>query len=288
MTRIGELLAGGPSLSYEFFPPKTPKAHRDLEKTLQDLATTEPDFVSVTYGALGATRDTTHEIVNHIHADIGLVVMPHLTCVGHSRGELVTLLRQYRDEGIENVLALGGDPPADPAAKRGDFRYAAELIEVIREIGGFHVGVAAFPEGHPRSTDRQADRRHLAAKLEMADFGITQFFFDADVYFRMRDELAELGCHTPVLAGVMPVMNVERARAMAAMNGAEFPAWLDARFRGLDSREDVERMGTEVATELTLKLVEGGAPGIHLYALNRSGPAKAVIGAAGLRARGRG
>ena len=286
MARIGDLLAQRRTLSYEFFPPKTPKAHRDLEKTLQELATTQPDFVSVTYGALGSTRDTTHEIVNHIHTDIGLVVMPHLTCVGHSRGEVVELLEQYRDEGIENVLALGGDPPADPSAKRGDFRFASQLIELVREIGGFHVGVAAFPEVHPNSPDREADRRHLAAKLEMADFGITQFFFDADPYFRMRDELDGLGCTTPVLPGVMPVLNIQRARQMAATNGADFPGWLETRFGGLGSQAEIERVGTEVAIELTEKLIDGDVPGIHLYALNRSGPAKAVIEAAGLRPGG--
>ena len=284
MTRVADLLAQGPTLSYEFFPPKTDKAQRDLEKTLLELAATSPDFVSVTYGALGSTRDRTHEIVKHIHTDTGLVVMPHLTCVGHTRAEVVELLEQYRDEGIENVLALGGDPPKDPAAKAGEFRFASELVELIREVGDFSVGVAAFPEIHPRSTDRNLDRQHLAAKLELADFAITQFFFDAEPYLTMRDELDALGCTTPVLPGVLPVANVEGARRMAAMNGAAFPGWLEERLATASDDAHTMSIGAEIATELTSLLIAEGAPGVHLYTLNRSGPAQAVAASAGLRA----
>ena len=278
MARIAELIAAGPTLSYEFFPPKNEQAQRDLEKALQRLAPTDPAFVSVTYGAGGSTRDRTHDVVQHIHRDLGIVAMPHLTCVGHTRAEVLELLGLYRADGIENVLALGGDPPQDSTVTRGEFTYASELIDVARDVGGFSIGVAAFPEMHPKSPDRASDRRHLAAKLERADFGITQFFFEADVYFRMRDELDALGVTTPVLPGVMPVVNLEGARRMSAMNGAAFPDWLSAKLEPIarDRRATAE-IGAEVAAELSQKLLRGGAPGLHIYALNRSGPARRVV-----------
>ncbi|MBW3536744.1 MAG: methylenetetrahydrofolate reductase [Actinobacteria bacterium] len=277
MARIGELISQGPTLSYEFFPPKDEQAQRDLEKTLQRLAPTEPAFVSVTYGAGGSTRDLTHDVVRHIHRDTGLVAMPHLTCVGHTHAEVVDLLRQYKEEGIQNVLALGGDPPQDATAV-SEFTYASELIELAREIGGFSVGVAAFPEVHPKSPDRESDRRHLAAKLDMADFGITQFFFETEPYFRMRDELDALGVTTPVLPGVMPLVNVAGARRMAAMNGAAFPDWLSERLDPVaDDPRAVAEIGAEVAATLSEELLRGGAPGLHLYALNRSKPALRVV-----------
>lgn len=277
MARIRELLAQGATLSYEFSPPKTDDAVRDLQRVVQDLAATKPSFVSVTYGAGGSTRDRTHEVVSHIHQETGLVAMPHLTCVGHTRDEVLELLSQYRDEGIENVLALAGDPPKDGSTPAGDFTYATELIEVAREVGDFSVGVAVFPEVHPRSPDRESDRRHLATKLEMADFGITQFGFEAEPYFRMRDELDALGVSTPVLPGVMPFVH-EGVQRMAKMNGAAFPDWLGARFAEVsDDRKKTRALGTEVAAHLAEELLRGGAPGLHLYALNRSGPALRVV-----------
>lgn len=281
MARIGDLLAAGPTLSYEFSPPRTEQAERDLEKALQELMPSEPDFVSVTYGAGGSTRDRTHDAVLHIHRDLGLVAMPHLTCVGHTRTEVLDLLRLYRSEGIENVLALAGDPPKDESSPKGEFTYASELVEVAREVGGFSIGVAVFPEVHPRSTDRASDRQHLARKLEAADFGITQFFFEAEPYFRMRDELDALGATTPVLPGVMPIVNVAGARRMSAMNGASFPDWLAAKLDPVaDDPAAVAEIGAEVAARLAAELLAGGAPGLHLYALNRSGPALRVLGSA--------
>ena len=282
MTRIGDLLAAGPTLSYEFSPPRTAQAERDLEKALQELMPSEPDFVSVTYGAGGSTRDRTHDAVLHIHRDLGLVAMPHLTCVGHTRSEVLELLSVYRDEGIENVLALAGDPPKDSAAPKGEFNYASELVEVAREVGAFSIGVAVFPEVHPRSTDRASDRRHLARKLEAADFGITQFFFEAEPYFRMRDELDAMGVSTPVLPGVMPFVH-EGVQRMAKLNGAVFPGWLADRVAAVaGDPKGLRAVGTEAAVELAAELLRGGAPGLHLYALNQSGPATAVTKAVGL------
>jgi methylenetetrahydrofolate reductase (NADPH) len=198
--------------------------------------------------------------------------MAHLTCVGHTRADVTALLDHYAANGVENILALGGDPPADGSAVSGDFDYAAELVELVRaHPGGFSIGVAAHPELHPRSPDRQSDRQHLADKLAVADFGVTQFFFTIDDYAQMIDELAALGCDTPVVPGVMPVINVAGLHRMAGMNGTALPPALVARFAAADGDPAaVTEAGVEVATELVEALLEVGAPGIHLYAMNRS------------------
>ncbi len=179
MARISDLLAAGRTSSFEFFPPKTDEAARGLEKTIGELAPLDPSFVSVTYGAGGSTRDRTRDIVIHIQRDAGITAMAHLTCIAHDPEDLVSLLRQYQEAGIENILSLAGDPPDEAPATVGELRYASELIELIHMVGDFCVGVAAHPELHPRSGgDRGHDRDHLAAKLELADFAITQFFFE--------------------------------------------------------------------------------------------------------------
>ena len=278
MTRISDALAEGRTLSFEFFPPKTDDGLRNLHAAIQELEALDPSFVSVTYGAGGSTRDLTRDLVVQINRDRAYPAMPHLTCIGHSRSELVELLDDYRSAGIDNILALAGDPPADGSPATGDFSYASELIELVRETGGFSVAVAAFPELHPRSPDRATDRRHLADKLGMADFGITQFFFDVADYTRMMDELTELGCDTPVLPGVLPVINPESAKRFAAMNGARFPDELDARLAACEGAEDrILDVAVEVATQQCVDLLEAGAPGIHLYALNRSDAAKRIM-----------
>ena len=199
MTRISDLLAAGPTWSFEFFPPKTPEGAVALHETVRELADLRPDFVSVTYGAGGSTRSTTRDLVVRINAEHDFPAMPHLTCVGHTRAELVSLLEDYRASGIHNVLALAGDPPVDGSDAGGDFTYASELVELVHDVDHFTVAVAAFPEIHPRSPDRASDRRHLAAKLAAADFGMTQFFWEVEHYERMVAELADLGCTTPML-----------------------------------------------------------------------------------------
>ena len=273
--KIADLLAAGRTRSFEFAPPRTDEQQRRLEKVLDELAVLEPSFVSVTYGAGGSTRDKTREIVEHINRDTPLTVMPHLTCVAHSRDEVTEIVTGYAAAGIENILALGGDPPADGQVHPTDFTYATELIEVVRGVGDFSVGVAAFPEGHPRSTDLATDRRHLAAKLEQADFGITQFFFDADHYFRMVDDLAALGCTTPVLPGVMLFLNVEGLRRMSAMNGTHIPPTLGSRLDAVaDDPPSVRAVAVDVATDLCRRLLDGGAPGLHLYTMNFSSATK--------------
>ncbi len=210
--------------------------------------------------------------------------MPHLTCIGHTRDELRELITSYRDAGVANILALAGDPPAD-GSDAGDFVYAEELIALIREVGDFCVGVAAFPEVHPRSPSREEDRTRLAAKLALADFGMTQFFFDARHYWAMQDELDALGNTTPVIPGVMPFVSVPGTRRMAAMNGTEIPAELDARLQAVDGDPEATRaLGVDVAVELSSELLEGGVAGLHLYTMNRAASVRQVTDRLGLRA----
>lgn len=284
MTRIADLLDAGPTLSFELFPPKTDEAERALEKCVVELAELRPSFVSVTYGALGSTRERTRDVVTRINAEQAFPAMPHLTCVGHSRADIAELLDHYADNGIENILALGGDPPADGSVATGDYSYASDLVEQVRaHRGGFSVGVAAHPELHPRSPDRDSDRRNLAAKLEAADFAMTQFFFSVDDYLRMVDELAELGCDKPVLPGVMPVVSVAGVVRMAGMNGSLIPALLLERLRAVEDQPDeVAKIGIEVATELGAALLAEDAPGLHLYALNRSAAVRQIHANLGL------
>lgn len=271
MTRIDDLLAKGPTWSFEFFPPKSPDGTTAFDSAVAELSKLEPSYVSVTYGALGTTRDTTLELVTRLNAEQPYPAMPHLTCVGHTRAELVELLETYRAAGIENILALGGDPPADGSEPGGDFTYATELVELIRDVGDFSVGVAAFPEVHPRSPDRASDRRILAEKLAVADFAMTTFFFDAEYYRQLLDELSDLGAETPVIPGVMPFPSVGGVRRMSKMNGTAIPTELEARLDAVDGDAEATRqLGVEVASDLTAELVEMGAPGIHLYALNRA------------------
>jgi len=271
MTRIADLLAAGPTFSFEFGPPRTPEAEERLDKTLLELEPLGPSYVSVTYGALGSTRDTTARIVEHIATSTSMTVMPHLTCVGHRRAQLEELVARYRDEGVENLLCLGGDPPEDDADLPADFAYASELIELAQGIGGFSIGVAAFPELHPRSPDRETDRRHLAAKLREADFGMTQFFFDADHYFRMVDDLDALGVDTPVLPGIMSFVNVAGLRRMSSINNTTIPPELEERLDRVDGDpKAVRELAVEVCTALGERLLAGGAPGLHVYTLNFS------------------
>jgi methylenetetrahydrofolate reductase (NADH) len=273
MTRIGDLFGGAPTVSFEFFPPKTDGAALTLGRTITELEPLDPSFVSVTYGAGGSTRDRTHDIVVWVRNETAITPMAHLTCVGHTRAEVRAILEKYRSAGVENILALAGDLPGGTSADApaSEFTYASELVELIREVGDFSVGVAAHPELHPRSPDRVRDRQHLAAKLDLADFAVTQFFFEADHYFSMVDEVAALGVTRPIVPGIMPVTSIGGIARMAELSGAEFPAWLRQRLQAVaDDPAAVRAVGVEVATELCRQLLDGGAPGIHLYTLNRS------------------
>jgi methylenetetrahydrofolate reductase (NADPH) len=284
VTRIADLLAEGATYSFEFAPPRTPEVEARLQKTLLALEPLHPSFVSVTYGAAGSTRETTRRIVEHIARDTSMTPMPHLTCVAHARDEVLDIVRGYRDSGLENLLALGGDPPLDGLEHPSDFRYAVELVELVREVGDLSIGVAAFPEGHPRSPDLATDRRHLAEKLRLADFGITQFFFRSVDYFRMLDELAALGVEKPVLPGIMAFVNVDGLRRMADMNSTAIPDELQARLDAVAGDPPAVRaLAVEVCTELIAELLEGGAPGVHLYTMNYARAATEIWANLGLR-----
>ncbi len=275
MARIGDLLAAGRTFSFEFFPPKTEEAERALNQALEELEPLRPSFVSVTYGAGGSTRERTREIVSRINGETSMTAMPHLTCVAHTRAAIVEIVTGYREEGFENILALGGDPPAVTEGEPepvSEFDYAIELVELVRSIGDFSVGVAAHPELHPRSNkDRKYDRDNLAAKLRLADFAITQFFFRLEDYLAMMEDLAERGVDKPVLPGVMPVTNAKQVQRFAQLSGAEFPPDFARRLEAVaDQPDEVRRIGVDVATELSQKLLDAGAPGLHFYTLNRS------------------
>lgn len=277
MTHIHDLIAAGPTVSFEFFPPKTDDGVAQLQRAVAELSAVNPHFVSVTYGAGGSTRDLTRDLVIELSRSEPYPAMPHLTCMGHSRAELIDLVDDYAVNGVDNLLALAGDPPVDGSEPSGDFRYAADLVELARERGDFSIAVAAFPEGHPRRSSLADDRRRLADKLAISDFGITQFFFDPSSYFSMVDDLAALGCDTPVLPGIMPLLNPSTIRRFAAMNDASFPEALAQRIDAADSADRL-KIAVDAAVELASSLRDHGVPGLHIYALNRSEAALAILG----------
>jgi methylenetetrahydrofolate reductase (NADPH) len=277
MSKIVDILAAGPSQSFEFFPPKTPAAELQLEETIRELEPLHPTFVSVTYGAGGSTREMTHDIVTRINRETSLTAMAHLTCAAHTRGELNDIVTRYHDAGIANILALRGDPPKDLNLPPGDLAHATDLIDLVRDVGDFSVGVAVHPEGHPASTDRATDRLRQAEKLAAADFGVSQFFFEAGVWFEFLDDLREQGVTTRVIPGIMPVLNVKSVKRMAEMSGAAFPAWLEQRLRAVeDDEEAMRRVGIEATTELCRDLMAGGVDSFHFYTLNRSSATREI------------
>jgi methylenetetrahydrofolate reductase (NADPH) len=278
MTQIHRILSTRRTVSFEFFPPRTEEGVAQLARAVEELEAAEPDFVSVTYGAGGSTRDLTRDLVVGLNGRGTYPAMPHLTCMGHRRDELESLIDDYAANGIDNLLALAGDPPDDGSPPDGDFRYAADLVALARERGEFSIAVAAFPEGHPRSASISDDRRRLAEKLSLADFGITQFFFSASSYTEMVDDLSALGCDTPILPGIMPLLNPATIRRFADMNGTAFPEALARRVEEADPDDRVS-IAVEAAVDLATRLLADGAPGIHLYPLNRSEAALAILSA---------
>lgn len=283
MARIGELLSAGPTFSFEFFPPSSDSAQLTLGRTIAELESLRPSFVSVTYGAGGSTRQRTRDVVSWVARETGITPMAHLTCQSHTRAEIAEIVEGYRNAGIENLLALGGDAPTDPAdVGHSDYRFAVELVDDIAHRGGFSIGVAAHPEGHPRSPDLETDRRHLADKLRRSHFAITQFFFEARHWLALRDDMAARGVEVPIIPGIMPITNLSQIARMATLSGAEVPAWLVRRLEGLDAPEDVRRVGVEVATELCSELLAQGAPGLHFYTLNRSTATREIYANLGL------
>ena len=277
MARIGDLLAAKRTVSFEFFPPKTSSAQMTMGKAVGELEALAPDFVSITYGAGGSDRHRTQDVVSWMRTETSLVPMAHLTCQGHTRTDVASLLVEYRRNGVENILALGGDAPADGTPAKSDYTYALDLLDEVADTGCFSVGVAAHPEVHPRSESRAADRRHLAEKLRLADFAITQFFFDVDHYIRLVDEMSALGIDKPIVPGIMPVTNLGQITRMAQMSGAAVPQSIVDRLELCSDPEHVRKIGVEMATQLCRDLIAAGAPGLHLYTLNRATTAKEIV-----------
>ena len=287
MTRIDALLAAGPTYSFEFFPPKSDAEQATLTQTLRELEPLRPSFVSVTYRGGRASRQRTYDLVTGMLHTTTLNPMAHLICVAHTRLELADILVDYRKAGVHNLMALGGDPPADPADGPGELIHAVELVELARAVGGFSIGVAAHPAGHPSSPDLRSDRRYLAEKLRLADFAATQFFFELDQYSSLLADLDERGVDKPVLPGIMPVTSLRSIDRMATM-GAPVPAWAVARLEAADrsgGADAVRLEGVAMATELCQGLLDAGAPGLHFYTLNRSNATREIYAALGLSSK---
>ena len=272
MVRIPELLAAGPTLSFEFSAPRDDAGARRLERALDRLAPLNPSFMSVTYGAGGATRGPTREWVRKIREDYRIEAMPHLTCVAHTRGEVGAIINQYAADGIDNLLALRGDlPQGSDELPSGAFRTALELAGFVRERAAMAIGVAAHPEGHPLATSHTADREHQAAKIGAADFAITQFFFDAAHYARFLEDLQARAVDTPIIPGIMPPTNIAAIERMAALNGTEFPSKLRKQLEQAGEDPAARRqVGVDAAVRLAQQLQQSGAPGLHIYTMNYS------------------
>jgi methylenetetrahydrofolate reductase (NADPH) len=271
--------------SFEFFPPKTPEAEENLRRTIAKLATLRPRFCSVTFGAGGSTREKTFETALEIQRTTHIECAPHLSCIASTRASIREILETYRAHGIRHLVALRGDMPSGMLSA-GEFRYANELVEFIRAETGhhFHIEVACYPEVHPQAPSAEADLRNFKRKVEAgADGAITQYFYNAEAYFRFVEDCERLGIDIPIVPGIMPITNYAQLARFSELCGAEIPRWIRKRLEGYgDNRQSIRAFGIEVVTDLCRRLLEQGAPGLHFYTLNRADACLAIWKALGL------
>ena len=269
--------------SFEFFPPKDPDGEARLWKAMSALESIAPDFISVTYGAGGSTRDRTIQITSEITSRTKIPTVAHLTCVGSTKSELLEILGRYKNAGIKSILALRGDPTGGPRATwtptSEGLNHADELVKLASDFGGFEIGVAAFPDGHPASNGNFNQDIDVLLKKEQlgASFATTQFFFEADKWKSLVDKLAAKGSHLPVIAGILPVTNVRQLNRMSDLSGTPIPSHLSSAFEKVqNSPEDVYKLGVEVATKLSQDLLDSGVPGLHFYTMNTSSATREI------------
>jgi methylenetetrahydrofolate reductase (NADPH) len=283
MRSVNSSVNSGLTYSFEFFPPKDVEGEERLWAAMSQLESIAPDFISVTYGAGGSTRDRTIRITSEITARTHIPTVAHLTCVGSTRTELVDILSKYRDAGIKSILALRGDPIGGPrapwSATEGGLNHADELVTLAAEFGGFTIGVAAFPDGHPSSDgDIDKDVQVLLEKEKRgATFATTQFFFAAAKWKTLVDKLAAKGSSLPIIPGILPVTNVKQLNRMAELSGVPIPTSISDAFAKVESNpDDVRKLGVEFATKLCQELLEAGAPGLHFYTMNTSSATREI------------
>ncbi len=268
------------AISFEIYPPRTDEQRAQLDRTLGRLKRFKPSFVSCTYGAGGSTQSHTSETVRSLRSDHGLSALPHLTCVGSSHDDIRSLLALYRALGVRRIMALRGDLPSGTLGL-GELRYASDLVAFIRAEHGdhFRIEVAAYPETHPQARDALADLEHFRLKVEAgADGAITQYFYNADAYFRFVDDLARMGVTTPVVPGIMPISNFSQLRRFSESCGAEIPRWVEQRMRAHgDDAGAIREFATDLVASMCRRLLDGGAPGLHFYTLNLAKPVSAVL-----------
>lgn len=266
------------SYSFEFFPPKTPEGRDKLRQTREQLAALNPEFFSVTFGAGGTTRDHTLETVLEIRAD-GYRAAPHLSCIGSTRDSIASILDEYRRHDIRHIVALRGDIPSGMGTT-GEFRYANELVEFIREQTGdhFYIEVAAYPEFHPQARSAEDDLRAFKRKVDAgANSAITQYFYNADAYFRFVDSVRAMGVTVPIIPGIMPIYNFTQLSRFSETCGAEIPRWLRMKLQSYgDDVDSIRELGLDVVSGLCQRLLDGGAPGLHFYTLNQAGLVRSI------------